>query len=130
MHTRFPDFLRGLFTSVFLLSMCLLALSSTSSAQDEGVTFEQAQTRTTFAREQMQAARRQLEEAETNEEVALSELAELQKRQEQARINADQATQARQSAEEKHQQAKDRWSRESERLKRIHQRGIKNSPNR
>jgi chromosome segregation ATPase len=110
--------------------MCLLALSSTSSAQDEGVTFEQAQTRTTFAREQMQAARRQLEEAETNEEVALSELAELQKRQEQARINADQATQARQSAEEKHQQAKDRWSRESERLKRIHQRGIKNSPNR
>ena len=78
----------------------------------------------------MQASRLQLKEAETREEEALSELAELQKRLEQTRKNADLATQERQKAEEGHQEAKDRWTWESERLKQIHQRRIRNSPSR
>ena len=78
----------------------------------------------------MQASRLKLKEAEAREEEALSELADLQKRLEQARKNADLATQERQKADESHQEAKDRWSWESERLKEIHQRRIRNSPSR
>ena len=107
--------------------MHVLAFPSMASAQDDGLSFEQAQARTTFAREQMQAARRELEQAEEREEVALRELADLNARLEQARIDVDRATKERQSAEKKHQQAKTRWSQESERLKRIHQRSIRNN---
>ncbi len=103
--------------------MQVLAFQSTTLAQDEGLTFEQAQTRTAFARKQMKASQRELDEAEAREEAALRKL-------EEARKNADQATQERQSAEQELQVAKDRWSRESERLKRIHQRNITNSPTR
>jgi len=110
--------------------MHLFAFPSTSLAQNEGLTFEQAQTRTAFAREKMQASRLNLKETEAREEEALSELADLQKRLEQARKNADLATQERQKAEESHQEAKDRWAWESERLKQIHQRRIRNSPSR
>jgi type II secretory pathway pseudopilin PulG len=123
MFTRFADFWRSPFTIAILVSAYLLALPSLSAAQDEGLTFEQAQTRTAFAREQMEAARRELKELEALEETALREL-------EQAQANADRVTQQRKSAEQKHQQAKDHWSRESERLKRIHQRSILNNPNR
>jgi hypothetical protein len=130
MLIRIADLLRGPLTCVVLLSMHLFAFPSTSVAQNEGLTFEQAQTRTTFAREKMQASRLRLKEAETREEEALSELADLQKRLEQARENADLATQERQKAEEGHQEAKDRWAWESERLKQIHQRSIRNSPSR
>ena len=128
MLIRFLNVLRGgPFTVFFLLSIHLLVIPSTTSAQDEGLTFEQAQTRTAFAREKMRASQLKLEETEASEEKALSEFAELQKRLEQARKNADQATQERQKAEESHQEAKDMWSRESARLKRIHQRSIRNS---
>ena len=130
MLIRIADLLRGPLTCAVLLSIHLLAFPSTSQAQNEGLTFEQAQTRTAFAREKMQASRLRLKEAETREEEALSELSELQKRLEQARKNADLATQERQKAEEGHQEAKDRWTWESERLKRIHQRRIRNSPSR
>ena len=128
MLTRFANLLRDPLTCVVLLSMHVFAFPSTSLAQDEGLTFEQAQTRTAFAREKMRASQFKLGKTEAREEEALSELAELQKRLEQARKNADQATQERQKAEESHQEAKDMWSRESERLKRIHQRSIRNSP--
>lgn len=130
MLIRIADLLRGPFTCVVLLSMHLFAFPSTSLAQNEGLTFEQAQTRTTYAREKMQASRLKLNEAEASEDEALSELAELQKRLEQARKNAELATQERQKAEEGHQEAKDRWAWESERLKEIHQRRIRNSPSR
>jgi len=130
MLIRIADLLRDPLTCVVLLSMHLFAFPSTSVAQNEGLTFEQAQTRTAFAREKMQASRHRLKEAETREEEALSELADLQKRLEQARKNADLATQERQNAEEAHQEAKDRWAWESERLKQIHQRSIRNSPSR
>jgi hypothetical protein len=130
MLIRIADLLRRPLTCVVLLSMHFFAFPSTSVAQSEDLTFEQAQTRTTFAREKMQAARLRLKEAETREEEALSELADLQKRLEQARKNADLATQERQSAGEAHQEAKDRWAWESERLKQIHQRSIRNSPSR
>jgi chromosome segregation ATPase len=124
---RNPDFMRRSLAALVVLSIHVLAFPSISSAQDDGLTFEQAQTRTAFAREQMQAARRELEQAEDREEAALRELADLNARLEQARIDADRATKERQSAEKKHQQAKAKWSQESERLKRIHQRSIKNS---
>jgi hypothetical protein len=130
MLIRIADLLRDPLTCVVLLSMHLFAFPSTSVAQNEGLTFEQAQTRTAFAREKMQASRLELKEAEAREEEALSELADLQKRLEQARENADLATQERQKAEEGHQEAKDRWAWESERLKQIHQRSIRNSPSR
>ena len=130
MLIRFANLLRGPLTCVVLLSMHLFTFSSTSSAQNEGLTFEQAQTRTTFARQKMQASRLKLKEAEAHEEEALRELAELQKGLEQARKNADLATQERQRAEEGHQEAKDSWAWESERLKQIHQRTIRNSPSR
>jgi chromosome segregation ATPase len=130
MLIRIADLLRGPLTCAVLLSIHLFAFPSTSLAQNEGLTFEQAQTRTAFAREKMQASRLKLKEAEAREEEALSELADLQKRLEQARKNAELATQERQKAEEGHQEAKDRWAWESERLKEIHQRRIRNSPSR
>ena len=92
-----------------------------SLAQDEGMTFEHAQTRTAHARKQMNAMRQELEDAEVREEKALRELDEMKRSYEQAQREAESATQARQSAEENFAQARERWSVESERLKRIHE---------
>ena len=130
MLIQFLNVLRSPLTVFVLLSIQVLAFPSTTLAQNEGLTFEQAQTRTTFARKQMQATQRALNEAETREVAALRELSDLQKLQDQARKNANQATEERQVAETKHQEAQDRWSRESERLKRIHQRNNTNSSTR
>lgn len=91
-------------------------------AQDEGLTFEQAQIRTTHARRQMESTRRALAEAEAREEEWLGQLAILRKRLEEARLRADKATEERETAEKAHAQAQENWSVESERLKRIHRR--------
>jgi hypothetical protein len=127
MHIRFLNVFRSSLALTVLLSMQGLVFPLPSLAQDEGITFEQAQTRTNFARKQMQASRRDLKEAEGREETALSALAEVRKRQEEAQKTADQSTEERQGAEKKYQEARDKWSRESERLIRIHQRRNTNS---
>ncbi|HUU72012.1 MAG TPA: hypothetical protein VMW70_05250 [Burkholderiales bacterium] len=109
-----------IFAALFLLGSFSLA-PRPSLAQDGEMTFEHAQTRTAYARRQMESMRRELKDAEAREESALRELDDLKKRIEQAQQNAENATQARQSAEEKFSLARQRWSEESERLKRIHQ---------
>ena len=114
--------LRNTLACFILVSMQMLAFPSTSLAQDEGLSFEQAQTRTTYARKKMQKARHALEEAESREEATLQELHELQKRQDEVRKQVEQATQERQSANKQYQQAHDQWSQEAERLKRLHKR--------
>ena len=128
MHLQFPDIFRSPLVFIVLLSLQGLVISCPSLAQDEGITFEQAQTRTNYARQQMQASQRALKEAEAHEEAALGSLAEVQKQQEEARKSADKATEERGGAEKKYQEAHDRWSRESERLIRLHERGNTNRP--
>lgn len=107
---------------VVLLSMQVLVFPSTAVAQDEGLSLGAAQTRTTYARKQMQAMQKELKAAEASEEAALSKLDELQKLQDEARKNADQATEQRLLAEKKYREAEDMWTRESERLQRVYQR--------
>jgi hypothetical protein len=128
MLVRYPGVLRSALTVFVLLSVQILVLPPTTFAQDKGLSFEQAQTRTTYARKLMQKAQSELKEAESREDAALRELAELQKRQVEVRKHADQATEARQSAEKQYQQAHDKWLRESARLKRLHQRNDPNNP--
>lgn len=107
---------------VVLLSMQVLVFPSTAVAQDEGLSLGAAQTRTTYARKQMQAMQKELKAAEASEEAALGKLDELQKLQDEARKNADQATEQRLLAEKKYREAEDMWTRESERLQRVYQR--------
>ncbi len=126
MYSQFIRQLRNTLVVIVLLSLQWFGFPATSFAQDGGITFEQAQTRATFARKQMQKSRRELKDAEAREEQALRELADLQKRQVKMQKAAEQATQERQVAEEKYQEAQDKWSRETERLKRIHQRNNMN----
>ena len=104
-----------------LLSGVFSLAPNASFAQDEGMTFEHAQTRTAYARRQMESMRRELKDAEKREESALSEVNELKQRYERAQQEAESATEARQSAEEKFAQAREHWSEESARLKRIHE---------
>ena len=99
----------------------LQLLAAPSLAQEKGLTFEQAQTRTSYARRQLQAMQRELKDAEAREASALRRADELKKSYEQAITEAEKATQERQNAEEKVAQARARWSEESERLKRIHE---------
>lgn len=121
MLNRLPKTLKTGFTLFVLLSAHLLAHQSIAFAQDEGLSFEQAQTRTTYARKEMQKAQRKLDEAESREGVALRELEELRKGMDDALKKVDQATEARQVAEKQYQHTRENWSRESERLKRLHQ---------
>ena len=78
----------------------------------------------------MEAKRSELERAEHDEEAALQSLDELKKRYEEAQKQADMATKARQGLEQEYAEAQRRWSEESQRLKRIHQRHRSNSPSR
>ena len=112
------------FLQACLLLACLASLqfvATPSRAQNEGLTFEQAQTRTSYARRQMESMRRELKAAEAEESSALRRVDELKKSLERAERDAESATQARESAEEKFAQARTRWSQEAERLKRIHE---------
>ena len=122
MLIRILKVLRNPLKVVVLLSMQLLVFPSTAVAQDEGLSLGAAQTRTTYARSQMQAMQKELKAAEASEEAALIKLDELQKLQDEARKSADQATEERLLAEKKNREAEDKWSRESDRLQRIYQR--------
>jgi flagellar biosynthesis component FlhA len=107
--------------SIALLALCLAFLPAAAlRAQDDALTFEQAQTRTAFARDQMQAAERKLKNLERKEKSAARALSIAQKRQEEARAKAEQATQSRLAAEAELAEARSRWERESLRLQRIH----------
>ena len=113
----------SVFQGCVLLS-CVASLQllvTPSLAQDQGLTFEQAQTRTSYARRQMQAMQRELKDAEAQEASALRRVDERKKSYEQAIKDAENATQARQNAEEKVAQSRARWSEEAERLKKIHE---------
>ena len=92
-----------------------------SLAQDEGLTFEQAQIRTSYARQQMDSLQKKLRDAEAKEKAALREADQLKQRYDKAKEKADKATQARESFEEKYKNASATWLEEAERLKRIHE---------
>ncbi|UCH48049.1 MAG: hypothetical protein JSU95_18810 [Betaproteobacteria bacterium] len=118
---RFSVLQACLFTA-FTISTCIVALPSL--AQNDGLTFEQAQTRTAHARRHMEAMRREVKKAEAEEETALREADKIKKRHEAAMKEAEAATQAREEAEKKFAEAREKWSDEAARLKRIHdQRG-------
>lgn len=110
--------LQGTLLIAFAISACLVVLPS--RAQDEGLTFEQAQTRTAYARRQMEAVRREVKKAEAVEEAALRDAEELKNRYEAAVNQAEKATLAREEAEKKFAAAREKWSEEAARLKRIH----------
>ena len=114
--------LQGCLLITFAIATCLVA--PPLKAQNEGLTFEQAQTRTAYARRQMEAKRREVKKAETQEESALRAADKIKKRYEAALQEAEKATQAREDAEKKFNEAREKWSEEAARLKRIHdQRG-------
>ena len=112
------SFLHGVLLIAFAISTFLVALPS--RAQDEGLTFEQAQTRTAYARRQMESMRREVKKAEAAEQAALRDADESKKRYEAAVKEAEEATQAREEAEKKFAAAREKWSEEAARLKRIH----------
>jgi hypothetical protein len=97
---------------------CVLSLPSI--AQDDGLTFEQAQTRTAYARRQMDAKGVELKDAAANEEKALRNADDLKKRYEDAVAAAKAATQARENEDKAFNQAREHWAEESARLKRIY----------
>jgi chromosome segregation ATPase len=105
-------------TSVLAVSLQLY--SDVPRAQDQGLSFEQAQMRTAYARRNMDTKRRELKDAEAEEESALRRARELKQRYEQAQLEAQKATEARQQAEQALETARANWSAESERLKKIH----------
>ena len=110
--------LRGCLIVAFTAPACFLSLPS--AAQDEGLTFEQAQTRTAYARRQMEAKRQELKDAAAREEKALRNAEDLKQRYENAVKEAQAATQAREDADKALNQAREHWSEESARLKRIY----------
>ena len=110
--------LRSCLIFAFTLVSCSLSLPSV--AQDEGLTFEQAQTRTAYARRQMEAKRQELKEASATEEKALRNAEELKQRYEAAEKAVQAATQAREDADKAFNQARENWAQESARLKRIY----------
>ncbi len=110
--------LQGSLLTAFTISTFLLALPA--PAQNEGLTFEQAQTRTAYARRQMEVMRGKVKKAEAAEEAALRNAEELKVRYEAAVKEAEEATQARQDAEKQFAVAREKWSDEAARLKRIH----------
>jgi chromosome segregation ATPase len=105
-----------------LLAATPFAFSMPAWSQEEGLTFEQAQTRTAYARKQMEAKRHQLSDAEKREELALRAQDEIRKRYEEAQREAESATKAREAAEQDYAEAQRRWADESARLKQIHER--------
>jgi chromosome segregation ATPase len=111
--------LQACLLTAFTISTCLVALPS--RAQNEGLTFEQAQTRTAYARRQMEAVRREVKKAEAAEEAALRDAEEIKKRYEAAMKEAEKATQAREEADKRFSEAREKWSEEAARLKRIHE---------
>lgn len=108
--------------AIFGLSLSLFVFGAvlSVSAQEEGLTFEQAQMRTAHARRQMEEKRQALAEAEKREKAALQRLDDLKKQYEEAQKESEAATKAREMADTEYSQAKDRWSAESQQLKRIH----------
>ncbi len=92
-----------------------------SAAQDEGLTFEQAQTRTSYARRQMEVKRAELKDAAAREEAALQRVDEFKKRYEEAVKEVEKATQAREQADQAFTQARETWAEEAARLKRIYE---------
>ena len=118
-------YLFSLFQACLLVgcaSLLYLVAVAPSLAQDEGLTFEQAQIRTSYARKQMDSLQKKLKDAEAKEKTALREADELKKRYEKAQKEADKATQTRESVEEQYKNASATWLDEAERLKRIHER--------
>ena len=115
-HRRFH--LRSCLIVAFTLVSCVMSLPSV--AQDEGLTFEQAQTRTAYARRQMEAKRQELKDAGAREEKALRNAEDLKQRYEEAVKAAQAATQAREEADKAFNQAREHWAQESARLKRIY----------
>jgi len=118
MFTRRILLLRVSLITALTVPLCLLSLPSI--AQDEGLTFEQAQTRTAYARRQMEAKRQELKDAAAREEKALRNAEELKKRYEDAVAAAKAATEARENADKAFTQAREHWAEESARLKRIY----------
>ena len=104
-----------------LLAVFVADPGQVAFAQEDGLSFEQAQTRTAYARRQMETRQRALRQAEADEKAALQRLDNLKKRYEEARKDAEMATKARETAEKDYTDASERWSAESERLRRIHQ---------
>jgi len=107
---------------IIALSFLACLLPSPSFAQDEGLTFEQAQTRTAYARQQMEAKRQDLKDAAASEEKALRNADDLKKRYEEAVKAAQAATTAREDADKAFNEAREHWAEESARLKRIYNR--------
>ena len=86
------------------------------------MTFEQAQTRTAYARRQMETKRQDLKDAAASEEKALRNADDLKKRYEEAVKAAQAATKAREDADKAFNEAREHWAEESARLKRIYNR--------
>lgn len=109
------------FTIAVILFLCLVfPRPEFARAEEGGLTFDQAQTRTAFARDRMEAAERELRRQERKEKSAYQSLSAAQKRYDEAKTEADQATRLREAAEAMAAETRSRWEQESARLQRIH----------
>ena len=108
-------------TIAVVLSLSIVCICAELARADESeLTFDQAQTRTSFARGRMEAAERELRSLERKEKSAYRSLSDAQKRYEEAKSDADEATRLREAAESMVNETRSRWEQESARLQRIH----------
>ncbi|UCD67179.1 MAG: hypothetical protein JSW48_09945 [Betaproteobacteria bacterium] len=101
-------------------AICASFVTPALLAQNEDLSFEQAQMRTAHARRQMEAMRREVKKAEAAEELALRDADQMKKRYDAAVREAEKATQVREQVEKNFAEAREKWSEEAARLKRIH----------
>ncbi|MGD2141508.1 MAG: hypothetical protein PVH25_14015 [Burkholderiales bacterium] len=118
----FTDIVPPLRVSMLAAVVSLACLAPTTTmAQADDLTFQQAQIRTSYARKQMEAKRRAVTNAEAREKKAISRQKELKQQYEAAVKEAKEATQARQDAEKSFEEARENWSREADRLIKIYE---------
>ncbi|MGH8679209.1 MAG: hypothetical protein ACREUQ_12780 [Burkholderiales bacterium] len=85
------------------------------------VTFDQAQNRTAYARQQMEAAQGKVKNLERKEKNAYRLMSEAQQRYEEAKAEAERVTESLRAAEAELEQARLRWQQESTQLMRIYE---------
>ena len=102
---------------VALVCVCASAAHAQSGAP---VTFDQAQSRTDFARSRMEAAQRKVNSLQAREKSAYRELTQAQRRYEESKVAADSATEDLRAAETEFEEAKRRYEQEAAQLRKLY----------
>jgi hypothetical protein len=108
---------------VFCITGILGSFAPYALAQEKEppLTFEQAQTRTQFARTRMEAALHKVQGLERKEKAAYEDLTLRQKRYEEAKVTADSATEDLRAARLEFEESRKRYEEQAAHLRRIYQ---------